>query len=214
MFGSFLALTLFAAAGPTPVAVPVITPAIVSLEDLSRADRRRIDRYNLCGMLVRAQARQPGGVTHEWDVAVTVFRRGDQPVAAVEAAAFAFERRPEDRVVRAALAEMGFAVQGAAAAGSTQLLDGPNSDGGMVGEMAVAAAEQVFDALDAGAPIRLDLTYVTGMRETLLLRTRGRIISFWGHFAHGRSAPVHLCLAKLVPAAGPPGPTRRAPHPA
>jgi hypothetical protein len=207
-----LALALLAASATPPATDPAITPAIVSLEDLSRADRQHIDRYNLCGMLVRAQARQPGGVMHEWDVAMSVVRRGEQPVAAVEAAAFAFERHPEDRVVRAPLAEMSFAVEGAAAPGAARMVDGPNSDGGMVGELATVTAEQVFDALDAGASIRVDLTYVNGLREAIVLQTRGAR-SFWGRFSHGHNAPARLCLAKLVEASQPLGPTRRVAHP-
>jgi len=213
MLGPLLALTLLnAATAGEPPAESAISPAIVALEDLSRADRQRIDRYNLCGMLVRAQAKQPGGAMHEWDVAISEFWRDDRPVAAVEAAAFAYDRRPDDRVVRAPLAEMRFEVEGAGEPVTARMLDGPNVDGGMIGELATAMAEQVFDALDAGTSVRVDLTFVNDRRETIVLRTRRSVLGFWGRFPHGRAAPVRACLAKLAPATQPFGPTRRDPH--
>ena len=75
-----LALLVLATPGVPAVAEPALTPAIVVLQDLARRDLRTPTRFNLCGMFVRARARQPDGATHEWDLAVSVFRRNSRIV--------------------------------------------------------------------------------------------------------------------------------------
>jgi len=208
-----LALLVLATPGVPAVAEPALTPAIVALQDLARRDLRTPTRFNLCGMFVRARARQPDGATHEWDLAVSVFRRGPERVAGVEAAAFAYPRDPADRVVRAPLAELTLSVEDPLAAATARMVSGPNADGGMVGELAAEDADWVFAALDSGRRLRLGLNYVDGSHETVLLRTHGGALDDPGYFPHGRDAPVRACLARLVPATAPLGPVFRTLHP-
>jgi hypothetical protein len=45
--------------------------------------------------------------------------------------------------------------------------------GGYVGEIQEKFTQQIFDALDAGTPITIKLTYDLGERETLVMTARG-----------------------------------------
>ncbi len=76
--------------------------------------------------------------------------------------------------------------------------------GGYVGEIQEKFTQQIFDALDAGTPITIKLTYDLGERETLVMTARGGVtngITLHDLF-HASNAPAHVCLGYLEPPTG------------
>jgi hypothetical protein len=77
-----------------------------------------------------------------------------------------------------------------------QISSPPNIDNGVIGEFPEAYAERLFNAFDAGTPFTLSLTYDSGARESVLVRTHGGTRN---HVYHGTGAPAERCLRGLIP---------------
>ena len=211
--GVWACLILNAVAGAALAAdappVPIV-PDTLRVNDQSRADGHNGKNFNLCGMHVRAHATLPSGSSIEWEVSVNVLISGHTQVAGVSVGSFAVPPQAKVRVPRAPIRDLYFTIEDSADRTAANFFGNPNSDNGVVGQIPEASALQFFDALDAGTAITVHSVYDNGDREALVLRARGVQSAPGGH---GSAAPVHLCLAHLVPPDAGTTPLVEHPHP-
>jgi hypothetical protein len=158
------------------------------------------DTYNLCGMHVVAQTREDDRTALEWDIMFSVFTDGTSRLASIAAGSFTLPPHANNRDPRHPITGLVVRLDGVNELASARIHGVPNADNGVVGDFPEPYAERMFDALDAGTPFTLDLTYDSGEHETVRARTLGGLGGSWLGLGHGADAPVRRCLRSLVPA--------------
>jgi hypothetical protein len=156
-----------------------------------------VDKYNLCGMHVKAETREPDHNILQWDVKLSVFLDKDKRMASIAAGAFVLPPQAKTPVPRQAITQVSIQLKGSALPGVALLSGERNSSNGVQGEFPEDYAEKLFDAFDLGTPFTLALTFANGERESILIHTRGGELSISGSY-HGGAAPVRQCLQRLV----------------
>jgi hypothetical protein len=156
-----------------------------------------VDKYNLCGMHVKAETREQGHNILRWDVKLSVFLDKDKRMASIAAGAFVLPPQAKTPVPRQPITQLSIQLKGSALPGVALLSGERNSSNGIQGEFPEDYVEKLFDAFDLGAPFTLALTFANGERESILMHTRGGELSISGSY-HGGAAPVRQCLQRLV----------------
>ncbi len=155
------------------------------------------DKYNLCGMHVKAETREPDQNTLQWDVKLSVFLDKDKRMASVAAGAFELTPQAKTPVPRQPITQLSIQLKDSAEPGVAMLSADPNRSNGFQGEFPEDYAEKLFDAFDRGTPFTLALTFANGERESILMHTRGGELTKFMSY-HGGAAPVRQCLQRLV----------------
>ena len=202
---AFGALLLASGALAQDVAV---VPNHLSVGDMYRGVKGQAKKECLCGMHVSAISDQADGSALVWDIAWSVFTDGTTRQAGVSAGSFTVAAHAKARSPRMAITALAFSIAGAAPT-AAQLV-GANADNGVVGGLPEAYAEELFDALDLGRPIAVDISFGANEHELVHLKTHGGSqAELW----HGRNTPMRNCLRVLVPKTGEPRPIIEIPHP-
>jgi hypothetical protein len=198
-------ILVVAAAAPFPswAANAVIKSQYLDVRDLSRADQQdnRVHRrYDLCGMRAKARSHAATAAALEWDFVWSVVTDGRARIADVTASAFTRPTTAGARVASPAIAALAISLNGIAVTAEARTRATPRPDNAFVGDIPSGYAEQIFDALDAGTAMTVDVTYASGERETLVVRALGgnSSTSMRLNDLHGRNAPVYRCLENLV----------------
>jgi hypothetical protein len=187
------------------------TAGKINLNDLFRSNgrhgsqhpRNSSDTYNLCGMHIVAQSKEPDGAALEWDIMLSVFTDGTIRRASVAAGSFTVLSNATTRVPRHPITGLVVRLDGVQEPGPARIYGVSNADNGVVGDFPEPYAEQMFDAWEMGTPFTLDLTYDSGEHELVRARTLrgiggGRYNGL--RLAHGVDAPVRRCVQSLAPA--------------
>jgi hypothetical protein len=155
------------------------------------------DKYSLCGMGIRAETKTSTSATLRWDLKLSVVTDGSGRFASLAAGAFKLPENHDKPVPRRPITRLDVQMQGAEGPPTQARIRGtPNVENGVTGEFPEAYAEKLFDALDAGTPFTVNLTYDSGEHESVVMRTHGGTRS---RFYHGTDAPAQRCLRALVP---------------
>jgi hypothetical protein len=161
-----------------------------------------VAKYNLCGMHIKAETREPDHDILQWDVKLSVFLDKDKRMASIAAGAFVLPPHAKTPVPREPITQLSIKLEGSSEPGVAILSGDPNTSNGVQGEFPEGYAEKLFDAFDLGKPFTVALTFANGERESILMQTRvnSRIGSFnAGRMSfHDGAAPVSLCLDRLV----------------
>jgi hypothetical protein len=193
-------------------AVGVVIPR--DYVDVSGASRRPFDRSgrpDLCGMRVVARTRQAGGDAIEWNLLFSVVTDGGRRIGGVSAGSFTRASGTASAVPRRPITQLAFTIGVAGESTTARALGAPNPEHGIIAELPAPVVEQIWNVLDDGTPITVQLTDDAGAQETLRLSTLGTQGNRW---YHGRkNSPAMLCLRALAPTAGPEGPLREIDHP-
>jgi hypothetical protein len=194
--------------------VGVVFPrADPGVSELSREPYERGNHPNLCGMRVVARTRQAAGDAIEWNMLFSVVTDGDTRIGGVSAGSFTRASKKASAVPRRPIAQLVFAIDGGGAPTTARATNAPHGEHGVVAEVPAAVVAQIWNALDTGTPVTVALTYDSGARETLRLRTLGTIRTQGPDWYHGRNLPAMQCLTALAPASGPGGPLWEIEHP-
>jgi hypothetical protein len=156
------------------------------------------DKYNLCGMHVKAETLEPDHNTLQWDLKLSVFLDKDKRKASIAAGTFVLPPQTKTPVPRQPITQLSIQVKGSVEPGVAMLSGDPNTSNGIQGDFPEAYAEKLFDAFDRGTPFTLALTFANGEREAVLMHTRGGELHSRKMSYHGGDAPVRLCLDRLV----------------
>jgi hypothetical protein len=156
-----------------------------------------VDKYNLCGMHLKAETRELDHNILQWDVKLSVFLDKDKRMASVAAGAFLLPPQAKTPVPRQPITQLSIQLKGSALPGVALLSGERNSSNGIQGEFPEDYAENLFDAFDLGTPFTLALIFANGERESIRMHTRGGELSISGSY-HGGAAPVRQCLQRLV----------------
>jgi hypothetical protein len=153
-------------------------------------------------MHVVAQTREPDGAALEWDLKLSVFIDGKTRAASIATGSFTLASHAKHRVPRRPIAGLVVRLDGVAEPAEARIVGVPNAANGVVGEFPEPYAERLFDALDAGTPFTVGVTYDSGERETVRVRAINTDFNR-NFFHHGSDAPTRKCLALLIPASEP-----------
>jgi hypothetical protein len=133
---------------------------------------------------------------------LSVFTDGTSRLASIAAGSFTVPPDANTRVPRHPITGLVVWLDGVREPASARIHGVPNADNGIVGDFPEPFSEQVFDALDAGTPFTVNLTYDSGEHETVHVRTLGGFGGSLGVLGrgHGADAPMRRCLRSLTPA--------------
>jgi hypothetical protein len=155
------------------------------------------DKYNLCGMHVKAETREPDNNVLQWDVKLSVFLDKGKRMASIAAGTFFSPAHAKTPVPRQPITQLSINLKGSSEPEVAMLSGDPNTSNGVQGEFPEGYAEKLFDAFDLGTPLTLALTFANGEREFVLMHTRGGELSSRMSY-HGGASPVRQCLDRLV----------------
>ena len=167
-------------------------------------------RPDLCGMRVVARSRSSGGDAVEWNLLFSIVSDGQRRIGTVSAGSFTRAASGVSAVPRRAIAQLAFAVDAPGGAGTAVARDARLAGDGVAALLPEPFVEEIWNALDTGTPIRVELTFDSGTQETLKLRALGSPGLRWFHGR--RNSRAMLCLGELAPASGPDGPLQERDH--